>query len=374
MRFPPTVLSDEERQLRAEVREFLAGEADVLGRTDMASGADREFSRRLAARGWVAMSIPTEYGGSGRSAVDRFIVAAELLAAGAPVGGHWVSDRQTAPAIMKFGTEEQRRHFLPAFATAQLEFSIGMSEPDSGSDLASIRTAGTAVDGGWRVRGTKLWTSGAHRNDFLLTLVRTSREERKHQGLSQLIVDLSADGVTIRPIIGLDGRHEFNEVVLDDVFVPDAMVLGEIGSGWAQVTSELAYERSGPDRWLSTFGLFQRFLARGPASSSTRELDSIGRIAAQYRVLYNLSLSIARVIDSGGAPAAEAALVKDLGTVFEKQVAETIRDLARLPSDVDESDPLACELAASILTLPSLTLRGGTTEILRSVAAKELLR
>ncbi|MGG6382506.1 acyl-CoA dehydrogenase family protein [Paenarthrobacter sp. NEAU-H11] len=374
MRFPPTVLSDGERQLRAEVREFLGGETAVLGRTDMASGVDREFSRRLAARGWVAMSIPAEYGGSGRTAVDRFIVAAELLAAGAPVGGHWVSDRQTAPAILKFGSEEQRRHFLPAIAAAQVEFSIGMSEPDSGSDLASIRTAATAAAGGWRVRGTKLWTSGAHRNDFLLTLVRTSREERKHQGLSQLIVDLSADGVTIRPVIGLDGRHEFNEVILDDVFVPDAMVLGEIGSGWSQVTSELAYERSGPDRWLSTFGLFQRFLAGGSASRSTRELDAIGRIAAQYRVLYNLSLSIARVIDRGGAPAAEAALVKDIGTVFEKQVAETIRDLSRLPSDVDQSDPLASELAASILTIPSLTLRGGTTEILRSVAAKELLR
>lgn len=374
MRFPPTILSDEECRLRTEVRDFLAGEVDVLGRTDMAGGADRDFSRRLAARGWVGMSIPAEYGGSGRSAVDRFIVAAELLAAGAPVGGHWVSDRQTGPAILKFGTEEQRRQFLPAIAAAEVEFSIGMSEPDSGSDLASIRTAGTPVEGGWRVRGTKVWTSGAHRNDFLLALVRTSREERKHEGLSQLIIDLSADEVTVRPIIGLDGRHEFNEVVLDDVFVPDAMVLGEVGSGWSQVTSELAYERSGPDRWLSTFGLFRLFLKRRCASGCARELDAIGRIAARYRVLYNLSLSIARVIDTGGAPAAEAALVKDLGTVFEKRVAETIRDLVQLPSDTDDADPLARELAASILTLPSLTLRGGTTEILRGIAARELLR
>ncbi len=391
MRFPPTRLTDTELRLRDDVRAFLLTESAVLGRTDMASGTDRAFSRRLAARGWVAMSVPPEYGGRGASAVDRFVVAAELLSAGAPVGGHWVSDRQTAPSLVKFGTEEQKQFFLPAITRAECEFSIGMSEPDSGSDLASIRTSARRVEGGWEVTGTKVWTSGAHRNDYMLTLVRTSpRAQRPHVGLSQLIVDLRAPGVTIRPILNLAGQHDFNEVFLERVFVADDRVLGEVGDGWRQVTSELAYERSGPDRWLSTFGLFRLFVAslarrnrgdgrdredgtRGPGVVAAGG-EAVGRIAARYRTLYHLSLSIARVIDEGGAPAAEAALVKDLGTTFEKEVAEAVRRLADLPSDADPADPLAVELHASILGLPALTLRGGTTEVLRGIAAKELLR
>ncbi|MFC0450190.1 acyl-CoA dehydrogenase family protein [Rhodococcus jostii] len=377
MHFPPTVLTPDERSLRASVREFLHDERSRIGSgsTNFGGGSDREFSRRLADRGWVGMSIPTEFGGHGRTAVDRFVVVTELLAAGAPVSAHWIADRQTAPSILKFGTDAQKRCFLPRIAKAECTFCIGMSEPDSGSDLASIRTAATRTDGGWLLTGTKVWTSGAHEADFVLVLCRTSPlGENRHEGMSQLIVDLTSPGVAVNPIISMNGAHHFNEVVFDQVFVPDDLLLGEEGQGWRQVNSELAYERSGPDRWLSTYGLFRAFLGSNADTTSDAVTNAVGRIAARYRTLHNLSLSVARMIDEGGAPAAEAALVKDLGTVFEKQVAETVRDLAGISPDIDAPETEAGILADAIFSLPALTIRGGTTEILRGAAAKELIR
>jgi len=375
MRFLPTTLTAAELALREEVRAFLDEERDLARPAAPGGGSDREFSRRLAARGWVGMAIPTEYGGRGGTAVQRFVVVAELLRAGAPVGSHWVADRQTAPSIVNLGTEEQKRRFLPAIARGECSFSIGMSEPDSGSDLASIRTSARRDGEGWRVNGTKVWTSGAHSNDYVLTLVRTSPPgDNRHAGMSQLIIDLRGQGVTVNPIISLGGGHHFNEVVFDDAFVPDEDVLGEIGAGWRQVTGELAFERSGPDRWLSTYGVFRAFVEASGRNDGEQAAEVIGRITARYRTLYNLSLSIARTIDRAGAPAAEAALVKDLGTTFEKDVVETVRNLTGLPPDVTDADVFGRALASSVLTAPSLTIRGGTTEILRGVAARELAR
>ena len=378
MQFSPTVLTAEEEQLRADVRQFLAVELPPGYRPGlgMAAGADREFSKKLAARGWLGMAVPKEYGGQDRTAVDRFIVTEELLSAGAPLNAHFVADRQTAPTIMKFGTEEQRRFFVPKITAGELSFSLGMSEPDSGSDLSSVRTAGTKVEGGWLLNGTKVWTSGAHQNDYFAVLCRTSPfEGDRHNGLSQLIVDLHADGITINPIPFLDGGHHFNEVVLEDVFVPDERVLGELGSGWMQVTSELAYERSGPDRFLSTFGLLKYFLAEhDPATLSTEQQRVVGQITARYWTIRQLSLSIARTIDDGGAPAIEAALVKDIGTKFEQQTIALIRDVVDIDLDPLQGSMFELLLAEATVSGPSFTLRGGTTEVLRSVASKGLAR
>jgi alkylation response protein AidB-like acyl-CoA dehydrogenase len=370
MRFPPTTLTAQELRLRDDVRAFLDAESGNL-----TGDHDREFSRRLAARGWVGMSIPTRYGGHDGTTVQRFVVVAELLRAGAPVGAHWVADRQTAPSILAHGTEEQKQRFLPRIARGECGFSIGMSEPDSGSDLASIRTSAHRDTGGWRVVGTKIWTSGAHLNDYVLALVRTSPPgEDRHAGMSQLIIDLHAEGVTVNPIISLDGSHHFNEVVFDDAFVPDEDVLGEVGAGWRGVTGELAFERSGPDRWMTTYRVFRAFVDARDRNDGEMAADVIGRITARYRTLYNLSLSIARMIDDAGAPAAEAALVKDLGTTFEQEVVEAVRSLTGAPADLDAADAFERTLAASVLTAPTLTIRGGTTEILRGVAARELAR
>src|SRR5699024_10706340 len=135
--------------------------------------------------------------GPGRTAVDRFVVAEEMLAAGAPISAHWVGDRQTGQMLIKYGTEHQKRYFLPRIVSGEVLFSLGMSEPESGSDLASVRTRATRTDGGWLLNGQKVWTSGAQYADYIVTLCRTEPlGERKHIGLSQLLVDLNADGVT----------------------------------------------------------------------------------------------------------------------------------------------------------------------------------
>jgi acyl-CoA dehydrogenase len=250
-----------------------------------------------------------------------------------------------------------------------------MSEPDSGSDLASVRSRADRVDGGWELTGTKVWTSGAHHAHAFFALVRTSQQDPKHRhaGLSQLIVDLKAPGVMIRPIPILTGAHHFNEVVFDKVFVPDSMVLGEVGEGWQQVTSELAFERSGPERYLSTFQLLAQLLA----AVSDTGLDAgrrrdLGALVARYWTLRRMSLGIAGALESGQAPELAAAVVKDLGTRFEGDVVDVARALLPVTPDPGDEGSYAGLLAKAILHAPGFTLRGGTNEILRSIVARGL--
>lgn len=374
MIFSPTPLSPAEDALRHEVRDWLAATLPADFRPGLGLGGrhDPGFSRALAARGWVGMSIPTAYGGAGASTVERFVVVEELLAAGAPIAAHWIAERQTAPALLRFGTEEQRRWFLPRIAAGECFFSLGMSEPDAGSDLASVRTTAVREEDGWRVSGTKVWTTNAHLNDFFVVLCRTSAADDRHAGLSQLIVDLSSPGVSVSPIPLIDGELHVNEVVLDRVLVPDERVLGDVGQGWAQVTAELAHERSGPDRYLSVLGLLRSFLAEQglPDDGSAA---AFGRIAARLWSIRQLSLAVARSLDEGEAPATEAALVKDVGTIFEQQAVETIREIAA--REIDPGDSMFQQLLAEcVMNAPSWTLRGGTTEVLRGIAAKALTR
>jgi alkylation response protein AidB-like acyl-CoA dehydrogenase len=373
LQFEPVQPSASEAELRGEVRAFLAAELGArrslpLGQS---GGRDAAFSRKLAEHGWVGMAIPEEYGGAGAGAVERFIVTEELLAAQAPVSAHWVADRQTGPTILRYGTEEQRRRFLPAISEARCFFAIGMSEPEAGSDLAAVRTRARQVDGGWSVTGTKIWTTGADESDFSVVLCRTAESEVKHAGLSQLIVDLHSDGVEIHPIRTLDGDQEFCEVVLEDVFVPDELVLGTLGNGWEQCTSELSFERYGPERWLSTWGVYKgciATLAAGSPDSAANE--QVGLMASKFRVIRQLSLAVARAIDGGRQPSLEAAAIKDLGTQFEQDVAETVRRLVDRELDPGSENVFEEMLAKSILTAPQFTIRGGSTEILRSIVAK----
>jgi alkylation response protein AidB-like acyl-CoA dehydrogenase len=313
LRFGFSELSESELALQSAVRDFLAQELPKgtfrpgLG---MAAPRDQEFSRKLASRGWIGMALPTKFGGGDRSAVERFLVVEELLRWGAPVGFHWVADRQTGPMLARFGSETQKQRFLPDICRGDVSFSIGMSEPDAGSDLAAVTTRATQVSGGWSLSGTKIWTGGAHVNDWFVVLCRTSDEGDRHAGLSQLIVDLHAPGLTARPIQYLDGQAFFCEVTLDDVFVPEEMVLGRLGDGWAQNTSELAFERAGPERWLSTYLLVEAFL-RDSRADTVLARSLLGDAVAQWWAIRALSLSVARAIDAGQSPAAESSLVKE---------------------------------------------------------------
>jgi alkylation response protein AidB-like acyl-CoA dehydrogenase len=377
----PAPRSQAAEAVRAEVREFLAAErANGTFETHVDSwlaGVDPAFSKKLGERGWLGMTWPKGYGGHERSAMERYAVTEELLAAGAPVAAHWIADRQSGPNLLKFGTEKQRREILPRIAAGECFFVIGMSEPDSGSDLASIRTKAVRnSDGDWVVNGAKVWTSNAHHSHYAILLVRSGPPGEgprgKHQGLTQLLVDLSLPGISINPIRILDGGHHFNEVVFDDVVVPGDMLLGEEGNGWHQVTAELAFERSGPERFLSTYPLIAEFARRVADSGDPAALATLGRLSARLLALRQMSLRIAAALDRGELPDIPAALVKDVGTTFEADVIDEIRGAVDVTTSLDSPDRLGRALAEAQLHAPGYTLRGGTNEILRGIVARGL--
>jgi len=489
-------LPPEAQSLRAEVREFLR---DALG--GMASskralswgGFDREFSRQLGARGWIGMMWPKKYGGHERTALERYVVLEECLSAGAPVSAHWVADRQSGPLLLRFGTEEQRQRFLPRIARGELAFAIGMSEPDSGSDLASIRTRAEHVEGGYRVNGTKIWTSNAHISDYAIALfrskvvpdkkheglsqflvdlkspgirirpiidlagghhfnevhfenafvpddmlvgkegegwrqvstelafaigmsepdsgsdlasIRTRAEhveggyrvngtkiwtsnahisdyaialfrtkvvpDKKHEGLSQFLVDLKSEGISIRPIIDLAGGHHFNEVHFQNCFVPDDMLVGKEGDGWKQVTTELAFERSGPERYLSSIRLIIELIREVGREPDERAAVVIGRLTAHLVTLRQMSLSIAGMLQAGQNPNLEAAVVKDVGTCFEQEIPEVVHALLGVEPRLGSGSQFERTFGYLVEHAPSFSLRGGTREVLRGIIARGL--
>ena len=371
LRFDQVALPESEASLRDEVRQFLASAMpdDYLPDSDFNTGSSIEFSGQLGAAGYIGMTWPHAYGGGERSFLERYIVTEELLAAGAPVGAHWIADRQSGPLLLRFGTESQRQRFLPGVARGEMFFSIGMSEPDTGSDLASISTSATREEGGWRLNGTKIWTSNAHINHYMITLVRTTPPtENRHAGMSQFIVDLKAPNVTVRGIDNIAGDSDFNQVFFDDVFVPDDQVVGEPGNGWEQVISELGYERSGPERFLSAFRVLVEYTRLIGADPTPSEAALLGRFVAHLATLRSMSVSVAGMLEAGQAPNLEASLVKELGNNFEKMVPE----LVRLAAPRGGSRRFVETLNQCILHAPSFTLRGGTREILRGVIARGL--
>ena len=226
IQFDPLRLPPETEILRQEVRAFIAEEI-AAGSFDPAIGLktevyDREFSKRVGARGWIGMTWPKEYGGSERSYLDRYVVTEEFRAVTAPTWAHFVADRQSGPVILKYGSEKVKQEVLPRIARGEVGFAIGMSEPNSGSDLFAAAAKAEKVEGGFRLNGVKVWTSNAHQAEYMIGLFRTSqptKENRRH-GLTQFVIDMSWDGIKTNPIIQMTGKHDFNEVVLENVLFP----------------------------------------------------------------------------------------------------------------------------------------------------------
>jgi len=369
-------LTPEAEELRREVRAFVAEERSA-GRLPpprrIGLGFDREMSRRIAARGWIGLTWPKQYGGQGRSALERYVLNEELLAAAVPVGAHWVADRQSGPVLLKFGTEAQRQHYLPRIAAGDLTFSIGMSEPESGSDLASLKARAERIDGGWRINGRKIWTTNAHHAQYMIVLVRTSpATSSRHEGISQLIVDMSLPGITISPIVSMANEHDFNEVLFEDVVVGDDALIGKEGNGWNQVSAELAFERSGPERWLSSFRLVSELIgALGPETRQASQ-EELGRLLSHLLALRQLSMSVASMLEQGRSPNLEASIVKDLGTKFEQEVVRVVRNIVSAENLVanGRQERLHALLVHAQQYAPAFTIRGGTNEILRGIIAK----
>ncbi|HRO58141.1 MAG TPA: acyl-CoA dehydrogenase family protein [Burkholderiaceae bacterium] len=369
----PGELPPECEALRQEVRAFVAehlADYPPAKRARNWSGSDPEFSRKMAEKGWIGMTWPKRYGGGERSPLERYVVLEELLAAGAPVGAHWVADRQSGPLLMRFSPDVLAPQIVPKIVRSEAFFCIGMSEPDSGSDLASIRTKATKTKKGWLINGRKVWTSGAHRTHYMIALVRTGeRGENRHAGMSQFLIDMKTPGMTIRPIISQLGEHDFNEVTFDDVLVPHDNLIGLEGGGWNQVTTELAFERSGPERYLSSSQLLLEMLDVADADDS-RQATGLGRIAAQYATLRQMSLGVSAMLARGESPALAAAAVKDQGALVEQAMPDIAHDL--FGGRVDPDSPLAQVMQYTAMAVPSFSLRGGTREILRGIIARGL--
>lgn len=375
-RFESLTLPPEADAMRRKVRGFLKEERDngryAAHRTSW-STFDPEFSKRAAKAGFIGMTWPKGYGGGEYSNLQRFVVTEEMLAAGAPGGAHWIADRQSGPQILKHGSERARELILPRIAAGECYFGIGMSEPDSGSDLAAARTKADKVEGGWVINGTKIWTSNAHRVHYLIVLARTEPpSENRHAGLSQFIVDTGSEGIEIRPIMDLSGGHEFNEVFFKNCFVPDDMMIGKPGEGWTRVTGELAFERAGPDRFMSDVRLLVELVDKIGREPNERQAVEIGRLAAHFATLRRMSSSIAGLLERGESPVTEAALVKDVGTAFEREVPEAVRKLLPVEASLDDDDEYSQAMAHVLLHAPSFTIRGGTPEILRGMIARGL--
>ena len=378
LRFHPCELPPSLDVLRAEVRAFLREETAAYPAVLLSNSWDAydpEFSAKLGARGWLGMTLPEAYGGHGLSAFERYVVVEECLAAGAPTGFHWVADRQSGPLIVRYGTEAQKHEIVPKITAGRACFCIGMSEPNSGSDLASLRTKAESTADGWVINGTKIWTTHAHRADYMIALFRTdSPSESRHAGLSQFLIDLSkTEGITPRPIKDLTGRIHFNEVAFENAVLPEDALIGEEGRGWKQATEELAFERSGPERYLSCFVLLTRLIDVIGKDASPATKARIGAQIAWVATLRNMSLSIAGKLNQGEDPALAASIVKDLGCQFEQGLPGLAQELCELePTLAGHGIDYQQVLGNLIQLAPSFSLRGGTPEIMRGIIAKGL--
>ncbi|HEX4834627.1 MAG TPA: acyl-CoA dehydrogenase family protein [Trebonia sp.] len=354
-------------ELRARVRGLVARWRAVhpaAARTDAwLRSFDPGFSAELARAGLIGLTWPEEYGGAGRSSVERLVVTEELLRAAAPVAAHWIGDRQIGPAILRNGSPGLRAEILPAITSARAVFCLGMSEPEAGSDLAAVRTRARRADGGWLVSGRKTWTSHAHHATHLYLLARTADGERRHDGLTEFIIDMDSPGITVSPIVDMLGEHHFNEVTLEDVLVPGHRVLGDPGHGWQQVIEQLSFERGGAERVLSTYPLLARLLAAAPDDSAARAVT--GSLLARLGALRRLGYQVARAVDAGQAPVAAAATLKYLGNAFEADVIEAYRAVAA--GRDAEGDRHYRE---ALLASPGFAIRGGAAEVLLGLISK----
>jgi hypothetical protein len=364
--------------LRGPVRAFLRQAVAKLPapvRARSWGGYDAGFSREAGRRGFLGLTLPKAYGGGGRDAFARYVVVEEFLNFGAPVGSHWIAERQSAPLILKYGSEEQKRFYIPPVCRGESYFCIGMSEPNAGSDLAGVRTRATLNAQGWLLNGQKIWTTNAHHCHYMIALVRTSgAPEDRHKGLSQVVIALKLPGVTVRPITDLSGDSHFCEVFFQDVQLAADAVLGREGEGWEQVMSELAFERSGPERLFSSIVLVDEWLAfvRTPQGRTPESVRLAGRLLSQLAPLRAMSIAVNGKLAQGASPVVEAALVKDLGTGVEQAIPALVADdLYRRPA---QEVPMELLLTLDYVTqvAPSFSLRGGTRDILRGMIARGL--
>ena len=369
--------SPEQEAFRQEVRAFLEAELRPNQRCEdgWVAGFSLEFTRKLGARGWIGLSWPRRYGGRERSYLDRVVLTEELLMRGAPAAAHWIGDRQIGPALLAYGSEEQKTEILPRIVSGELVFCVGMSEPGAGSDLASLRTRAEEDGDDFVVNGQKIWTSFAHAADYCYLVARTDPQAPKHKGISEFLVDMKLAGVTVRPLVDLTGEHHFNEVFFDSVRVPRKWLIGEKNRGWYQIASQLDYERSGIERLMSNYPLFRDAVAYAKESALVRDpllRDELAQLRVEFELGRLMVYRVAWLLSRGIVPNYEAALAKCYCTEFEQRLAQAVSRMLREHALLMPGSPaarLGGRAAREFLYAPAYTIQGGTANILRNIIA-----
>jgi alkylation response protein AidB-like acyl-CoA dehydrogenase len=370
-------LTPEQQRFRQEIRAFLASEVppDATTEDGWIVGFSREFSRKLGERGWIGLTWPKKYGGQERSYLDRVILTEELLRAGAPVAAHWLGDRQVGPALLAYGSEEQKAEILPRVTKGEIVFCLGMSEPGSGSDLASLRTKAVEEGDYFSLTGQKIWTSFAHVADYAYLVARTDPNAPKHKGISEFLIDMKTPGITVRPLVDITGEHHFNEVFFDNVRIEKKWLIGEQNRGWYQIASQLDYERSGIERLLSNYPLFRdavRYAQEQGLTNDPLVRNQLAQLQIELDMGRFMVYKVAWLLSKGMVPNYEAAMAKCFCTEVEQRIAQTVSSLLGDYAVLLPGSPatrLAGRAAQEYLYAPAYTIQGGTSNVLRNIMA-----
>lgn len=354
----------EQVTLREQAREVAADAVARFGRHNDSwiNGYSSDFAKEMAALGWIGLTWPTEFGGGGRPPIDRLIIAEELIAAGAPVAAMWFADRQMGPTLIAFGREDQQAEFLPGILAGDSTWCIGMSEPEAGSDLASLKTSARRDGDDWIINGQKIWTSFAEVADYCYCICRTSSEGPPHAGISEIIVPMSTPGIEVRPITDMTTNRHFCEVFFTDVRVPGVNLVGVEGNAFKQTMRQLEHERGGVDRLVSNHALFELAKQRVDTSDPLVRQE-IARLETKYRI--GRILVTREVLKQ--APAGFSAATKCFCTEHEQDVAEFVGRAygaeATLWSDVSKG----------LVYAPGYTIMGGTSNVMRNILGERVL-
>jgi alkylation response protein AidB-like acyl-CoA dehydrogenase len=356
--------SPEQLALRDKARRVAADSVARYGRFNdtWMNGYSREFSEELAEHGWIGMTWPVEHGGGGRPPIERLIVAEEMISAGAPIAASWFADRQMGPALISYGTEEQRVRFLPDMLRGKTTWCIGMSEPNAGSDLASLKTFARLDGDEWVINGQKIWTSFGEVADYCYLICRTSNDGPPHAGISEIIVPMDTPGIDVRPITDMTTNRHFCEVFYTDVRVPKGNLVGREGGAFAQTMRQLEHERGGIDRLVSNKALYDMAVLRADRTDP-RIRQEMASIEIGYRL--GRILVIREVLKQ--APAGFSAATKCFCTELEWRIAQFVSRVFGM------SATLWDDVTQGLAYAPGYTIMGGTSNVMRNILAERVL-
>jgi alkylation response protein AidB-like acyl-CoA dehydrogenase len=383
MRFTFTKEQDEFRQ---EIRDFLKAELEAgafsVDIAELVGEPSQEFSRKLAQKGWIGLTWPKQYGGQGRSYVEKLILIEELMKVKAPIGYHFLADRQVGPALTSFGSDWQKEFFLPSIVRADegMQFCLLFSEPNAGSDLAAVSAKAVRDGDYYIINGQKVWTTGGHLADYGWLLARTNLDSsvRRHLSCSEFILDMKSPGVTVRPLINMAGTHSFNKVFLDDVKIHKKYLVGQENEGFKQIMAQMDYERAGIERLMQNYPLYEHLISyvkkmdKDSRGFYSWVRDQVAQLEIEYNIGRLLCYYTAWVVDQGKKPTSQAALTKAFCTQYEQRLNDVATKVMGPISQIRQGvkwSPFGGDLASCYLWAPSYTLQGGSVEVLKNIVA-----